>query len=688
MRIVQLLSTIAPGDAVSNDARALQRLLRRWDRGTEIYAENIGHGLPAGLAKKAEKLPRLREDDVLIYHMSIGSDLSLLVEEMSCRKVMIYHNITPPEHFARYSEFTAYYCEKGRRELRRMKDCFDYCIADSDFNRQDLRQAGYTCPIDVCPIFIPFDDYAAAADERTLHKYGDGRTNFLFVGRIAPNKKQEDVIAAFAAYQRRYDADARLILAGNPDGMERYKKRLWAYARAIGVRNVSFTGHIPFAELLAHYRTASVFLCQSEHEGFCVPLTEAMYFDVPIVAYAAAAVPETLGGSGIVLEEKTPELTAAVLHRLVTDEGLRAAVIENQRERLGDFAGEKVAQRFAALFEAFLERAPHRKKHVVQLLPALTRQDALGRSVLKLREILAGLDCRESIWTWNCPEDRLRDGVHCSQNAPALTAEDVAVFHAGAGMEMAGAFLALPCRKILFCHEGTERCRQMEKLVAAAELCLADTAGVAEGLRKLGAKNTVVLPLLSLASDCAGEADAYTLRKYGDGRCNVLFAGDMLPQERVESVIRAFSLYRRRFDPAARLILAGSDAKAPGYVKKLRLLAAELGEENVVFTGALSRGEGLALYKTASVFLSLSEREGFALPTLEAMSMGVPVAVGGGELIPEATAESAAAAIRALMSVEELRAAVLEQQRQYLDELAPEAVTRRAAGLFGEVLHG
>lgn len=688
MRIVQLLSTIAQGDAVSNDARALQRLLRRWDRETAIYAEHIGLGLPEGLAKKAERLPRLREEDVLIYHMSIGSDLSLRVEEMNCRKVMIYHNITPPEHFSRYSEYTAYYCEKGRRELRRMKDCFDYCIADSDFNRQDLRQAGYICPIDVCPIFIPFDDYAAAADERVLRKYGDGRSNFLFVGRIAPNKKQEDAIAAFAAYQRLYDADARLILAGNGDGMEKYRKRLWNYARALGVRNVTFTGHIPFAELLALYRTASVFLCQSEHEGFCVPLAEAMYFDVPIVAYAAGAVPETLGGCGIVLREKTPELTAGVLHRLVTDAALRATVIENQRERLRDFAEETVAQRFAALFEGFLRRSPERKKHVVQILPALTRYDALGRGVLALREVLAGLNVRESIWTRNCPEDRIRDAVHCSPDAPALTAEDAAVFHLGVDMEMAEDFLALPCRKILFCHESPVRSRQTEKLVRAAELCLADTEAVAARLRDMGAENTRVLPWLSMASDCIGEADGYTLRKYGDGRSNVLFAGDMVPEERVEDVICAFSLYRRTFDPEARLLLMGSDASAPGYVKKLRLWTEKLGEENVCFTGELSRGERIAIYRTASVFLSLSEREGFAVPVLEAMRLGVPVAVRGGELLPDASAETAAAAIWALVSRDSLRAAVLEKQLRQLDALAPEHVMHQATVLFEEVLHG
>ena len=155
---------------------------------------------------------------------------------------------------------------------------------------------GYTCPIDVCPILIPFSDYEKEPDRRVLRRYkGDGKTNLLFVGRIAPNKKQENVIRAFYFYHKYYSPDSRLFLVGSWSGMESYYERLCDYVKALGIaEHVVFTGHIRFDEILAYYHLADVFLCMSEHEGFCVPLVEAMYFHVPIVAYSCAAVPDTL----------------------------------------------------------------------------------------------------------------------------------------------------------------------------------------------------------------------------------------------------------------------------------------------------------------------------------------------------------------------------------------------------------
>ena len=355
MRIVQLMPTIVPGDAVSNDALALCRLLRRWDANSRIYAERSLPGLPEGMVKDARQLPSLGEEDVLIYHMSIGSPVSLRIDELRCRKVMVYHNITPPRYFAPYSAEYTRACREGYAELERMREWFDYAIADSDFNRQGLRQAGYTCPIDVCPVLVPLEDYAAPADERTLKKYGDGRTNILFVGRVAPNKKFEDVVRAFACYRERFDPTARLILAGADDALPAYTNRLRAYIARLGGEGIELTGKVAFEELLALYRTAHVFLCMSEHEGFCVPLAEAMYFDVPIVARAATAVPDTLGGSGVLLPDGDAERAAEAMDGLRRDGAYREEVLRGQRLRLRDFAWDRIFGQDRALFAEVLE---------------------------------------------------------------------------------------------------------------------------------------------------------------------------------------------------------------------------------------------------------------------------------------------------------------------------------------------
>ncbi|MEA5142967.1 MAG: glycosyltransferase family 4 protein [Oscillibacter sp.] len=356
MRVVQLLSTLSFGDAVSNDAIALKKLLSQMGFSTGIYAENVDRRLPRGTGQRVEEMPPLSHGDVLIYHLSIGTELNYHMDQYHCRKLMIYHNVTPPAFLAPYSRISERLCLEGLEGMLHLRDTFDECLAVSDFNRRSLLHAGYTCPIEVRPILIPFEDYEREPDKETVERYSDGWTNILFVGRVVPNKKHEDIIRAFACYKKTVNPKSRLILAGSSSGMELYKKRLEDYIAALGVEDVVFPGHSTFEQILAFYRTAHVFLCMSEHEGFCVPLVEAMYFNVPIVAYAACAVPDTLGGSGILLQDKDPVLTAAAIDRLVTNEALRASVLEKQRRQLEHFSYETVSALFQKQFETFLKR--------------------------------------------------------------------------------------------------------------------------------------------------------------------------------------------------------------------------------------------------------------------------------------------------------------------------------------------
>lgn len=261
---------------------------------------------------------------------------------------MRYHNITPSHFFRGYSREAEERTETGLIQIRRLTDQFLSCIADSDYNRQDLRKMRYECPIEVCPIMIPFEDYNRNPDKEVMDRYQDDEwTNLLFVGRIAPNKKQEDVIRAFWYYHRNYNPKSRLFLVGNDAGMERYRNQLDNYIQALELTDaVIFPGHISFEAILAYYRLADVFICMSEHEGFCVPLVEAMYFHVPIIAYAAAAVPETLGKGGLLLDDKDPLLAAAAIDRITGDSRLRAALDGEQRKKLREYDSESVRKRF------------------------------------------------------------------------------------------------------------------------------------------------------------------------------------------------------------------------------------------------------------------------------------------------------------------------------------------------------
>ena len=273
---------------------------------------------------------------------------------MHCRKVMVYHNITPPQFFEEYSVKAAQLCQNGLEGASYLADKVDYCLAVSEYNKQDLIRMGYTCPIDVLPILIPFDDYAKTPSQQVIDRYSDGCTNLIFTGRIAPNKRQEDVIRAFYDYKKFYNPKSRLILVGGHNGMERYYHRLKSYINALELEDVVFPGHIKFDEILAYYKIADVFLCQSEHEGFCVPLVEAMYFDVPVVAYDSSAIAGTLGGGGFLLKDKNPVETAGVINRVVTDEALRTQIIKNQQARLADFDHKVIEAQFKTYLDTFI----------------------------------------------------------------------------------------------------------------------------------------------------------------------------------------------------------------------------------------------------------------------------------------------------------------------------------------------
>lgn len=346
-RIFQILPVIVSGDAVSNDARALERLLKGAGFRTGIYAESVDGRLPRRAAAEISSLPKLRDDDVLIYHASTGTHLNYDLRRLRGRKIVIYHNITPPEFFAGISPAAERIARFGYEGIRFLADYADYCICDSEYNRQQLIGMGYRCPMEVCPILIPYADYNVEADRKTLDRYrGDGWTNLLFIGRISPNKKQEDVIRAFARYSEKYNPKTRLILAGNADGMEAYREKLVECGRALGVEErVIITGKIPFEEILAYYRLADVLVCMSEHEGFCVPLVEAMHFRVPIVAYGAAAVPETLGKGGVLLEDKDPDRAADAIDRVMRDAEVRRRMMEGQKEILAALSMDAVGDR-------------------------------------------------------------------------------------------------------------------------------------------------------------------------------------------------------------------------------------------------------------------------------------------------------------------------------------------------------
>ena len=337
-RVHQLLAALSYGDAISNEALAIQRHLRAAGLESDIFAEGI-HPRMAPLARPLWEYERVSAPDtVCLFHFSIGSAASRLIHRAPDRLVCVYHNITPAEWFLGFHPHLAGLCYHGRRELAAFAPRTELGLADSEFNRRELERAGFAATA-VLPIVQDLEGLGGASSRVSRRMWDDGRVNLLFVGRIIPNKKIDDLIRVFALFQRRLQPRSRLLLVGDYRGHERYFDRLQQMVAALGVEEVVFTGHVDDDDLRAAYASSHLFLCLSEHEGYCVPLVEAMAFGLPVVAYDAGAVGETLRGGGLLLQDKRPEAVAEVVQAVLGRAELRGRLLESQRRALQELRG-------------------------------------------------------------------------------------------------------------------------------------------------------------------------------------------------------------------------------------------------------------------------------------------------------------------------------------------------------------
>ncbi len=351
MEIHQLLPNFVPGDAIGNHARALRRLLQSWGFGSEIYA-HYAHPEVAHECRPLNELPATLRGAVIYHYSTLSAEAAQAFEEFKGRRAIIYHNITPAYFYAPYCQRTYGLLCAARGNLGQFRGLVDMTLGVSAYNCVELAAAGYANPRRL-PLLLELEAFAEQpAAPANLRSCDDGWKNFLFVGRLAPHKRQEDVIRAFAWYNRFVNRRSRLVLVGTAGGLERYLYHLREVVKSLDVEeHVVFAGHASLAELAAYYRSAHVFVCMSEHEGFCVPLLESMYHRLPIIAYAAAGVPETLADAGVLFNNKDYPMIAEMANLLIEDELLRTRVIRRQQERLADFAPAAIALQFKQYME-------------------------------------------------------------------------------------------------------------------------------------------------------------------------------------------------------------------------------------------------------------------------------------------------------------------------------------------------
>lgn len=333
--IYQFLAGYSNGDAISNEARLLRDLFRSWGYRSEICVEP-GRTLPELQREVLDPSLVAAEagpNDLVVLHLSIGALVNDLFQRLKCRRAMIYHNISPPEHFKPFNPRTAALLERGRAQAAALSGSADVALAVSEFNARELAEMGYRNPR-VFPLVLDFAGMTRRSNRARLRRYRDGRVNVLFVGRCVPNKRIEDLLTAFYYFQRHVEPNSRLIHVGSFAGTERYHALLRTLQRDLELRQVEWLGSVPAPDWAACYQAADIFVSMSEHEGFCIPLLESMMFEVPVLAYAAGAVPETLDGAGVLFREKRYDAVAEMMGRLIRDDALRGAVLRGQSARL------------------------------------------------------------------------------------------------------------------------------------------------------------------------------------------------------------------------------------------------------------------------------------------------------------------------------------------------------------------
>ena len=341
--IHQVLATLGYGDAIGHEVLGIQRVLRGAGYRSDIFVQTADPRLEDLTEDYRDLADASHPDNVLIHHFSIGSRASRVAYALPDRMALIYHNITPPQYFVDIHSELVKLCYLGRRELGLYKDRCDLALGDSEYNRQELEAIGFP-ETGVLPVVPNFSHLSGPANYMQARQYDDEWVNLLFVGRVIPNKRFEDVIRAFHAYKRWFNPRSRLLLVGSYSGFERYLTMLYRFVADIGASDVHFTGHVSNEELTAYYELADVFVCASEHEGFCVPILEAFHMGVPVVAHAATAVPATMDGAGILYSDKNPRDVAALVHAVVDDPPLRARIVDGQDAALArlearDFGG-------------------------------------------------------------------------------------------------------------------------------------------------------------------------------------------------------------------------------------------------------------------------------------------------------------------------------------------------------------
>ncbi len=341
MKIIQLVNGYSKGDGVGNVIVAFDALLKKMGYSSEIHNKTLSFSDLDNADYSGENM--------LLYHVALTVDP--LICYLKCRKVLVFHNITDPQLLlgSGLAQMRTL-CSAGLYDIQDTANYFERAIVFSKYSQDVLVKSGWEeSKISIIPISVRLDKMTFEKDEAIYERYSDGKVNILFTGRVFPNKKQDSLIRSFKQYHDKYNENSRLLIVGNHSNSAYYDALQRLVYKLKLENDVVFTGRVSLAEYVTYYQLADVFLCMSEHEGFCIPLVEAMHFNVPIIALNRTAIPDTLSGCGVLLDCKNYEKFAAEINRIIQDEVYRNDVLEGQNIRVKNLSPEVLETRYRKL---------------------------------------------------------------------------------------------------------------------------------------------------------------------------------------------------------------------------------------------------------------------------------------------------------------------------------------------------
>lgn len=626
MEINQFHSGSAVGDAVTNQMLMICDLLKKKGYQSHIYAQYI----PEELQDRIHPIAQYRgsKDNILLVHHSMGFDGFEDIVALPDQKALIYHNITPEKFFD--DEYTKSYIRKGLWQAAEYRKYVNYAIAVSNYNRHELLSFGYK-QVEVMPVHISVNRFEHIQTDSDILQQMQGTNNILFVGRIVKNKRQEDILRAFALYHKTFDPTSRLVFVGDTGG--EYLQRLTALVRRYGLEQaVHFTGKVSEEALKAYYQSAKLFLCMSEHEGFGVPLLEAMAMGVPVMAYRSSAIPETMGGAGILLLDKEPKQVAALMQAVIQDEDFRNKLIQKQYERIAklkDTGTERILTHAISCIQA------GGRKRTIQLQGPFETSYSLAIVNRKLMEAMDDLQqddisiyCTEGPGDYQPDPKNLKDKPHAKklwEKSASTTYPDVVIRNMYPP-RVADTNGGLNFQSFAW-EEDTVPSQYVQQFNRYLTGIGTTSHFVAEALKRSGLK----IPVRTMGNGVELPDNFQTLKPYPlktKKSVRFLHISSAFPRKGVDLLLKAyFNCFTAEDDVC--LVLKTFDNPHNRVGEQLKQLQAQYsnGPEVEWINCDLPEGELYGLYKSASCYVHAARGEGFGLPVAEAMLAKVPVIV-------------------------------------------------------------